>query len=720
MVEGYISFGAQTTATRSSHLTPDADQLGRFVRGVFLHADSGGYVSLRAFPDTRDGPPCAIRAVQINGSLDPLIEAAVDLATFAATAAEPIVFCPPVSTFTNGNSASEDALKEGLTLSVECDAHPAHARETLSAILGPPTFVVASGGKWTDPASGETQDKLHLHWRLREPTITADEHAELKRARALACDIVGADASAKTIVHPMRWPGSVHSKAEPRLAQIVEESTNEIDLNAAFEALEAIAETRGLGGNAEYADQDDTDRGGDPALSAADLLECAHLIPNDSSTDWAAWNRIGMAFRAASQGSDAGYIAFDHWSAKSAKYNKQTTRARWKHFFDSPPTKIGAGTLVYLARLAGPNFKPGPAADDQDADDHQRDERAGMQREFDDDAGPDPGDTDPPKTNVFRIYSARQVLTLPQLPFRIEAIGMPQRGLGAIVGPSGHGKGLVTQDLAFRLARDRMFHGEYSVEPCAVAIVVAEGFGGIPGRQRAVYELHDIDADEDVAVFYIAASPHIDNALVAERLAAQLVALEPCPRVALIDTYRATNSGDENDSSDAAKYVRGMTIIAEAIDGFACALAHSPWNADRERGSTAFRAAMDWVALIQKEDDIVTMSCLKSKDGPEFKPMRWRIEPRADSATVVPIGDKEPERAEPSCWNDLPANCQRVLQALSRDFGEDGAATRDLQRASRVPESSFFRTTRQLRDWGFVRKEKSRHVLAEAGRGILP
>ena len=37
----------------------------------------------------------------------------------------------------------------------------------------------------------------------------------------------------------MRWPGSVHRKREPRLAVIVSETENELDLNDAFEALRA-------------------------------------------------------------------------------------------------------------------------------------------------------------------------------------------------------------------------------------------------------------------------------------------------------------------------------------------------------------------------------------------------------------------------------------------------------------------------------------------------
>jgi hypothetical protein len=60
-----------------------------------------------------------------------------------------------------------------------------------------------------------------------------------------------------------------------------------------------------------------------------------------------------MAIFAASQGSDHGGIVFDAWSSKHPKYNPYNTVARWHHWRRSPPTRIGLGTLVYLARSAG-------------------------------------------------------------------------------------------------------------------------------------------------------------------------------------------------------------------------------------------------------------------------------------------------------------------------------------------------------------------------------
>jgi hypothetical protein len=81
------------------------------------------------------------------------------------------------------------------------------------------------------------------------------------------------------------------------------------------------------------------------------LRELAAAIPNDA--DWTLWNRLGMAFFAASGGSDEGFIAFDDFSAKSAKYDPHAVEERWRNYRRSPPTRIGLGTLVHLARAEG-------------------------------------------------------------------------------------------------------------------------------------------------------------------------------------------------------------------------------------------------------------------------------------------------------------------------------------------------------------------------------
>ena len=64
---------------------------------------------------------------------------------------------------------------------------------------------------------------------------------------------------------------------------------------------------------------------------------------------------IGMATWAATEGSDVGRVAFAEWSAKSSKNDPVATEARWQHYKTSPPTKIGFGSLVYLAASTRPD-----------------------------------------------------------------------------------------------------------------------------------------------------------------------------------------------------------------------------------------------------------------------------------------------------------------------------------------------------------------------------
>jgi hypothetical protein len=82
-----------------------------------------------------------------------------------------------------------------------------------------------------------------------------------------------------------------------------------------------------------------------------DLVELAAAIPNDK--DWIGWNRLGLAFYAASDGDDDGFTAFQKWSRKSPKYDPRGVAERWRNYRRSPSTQIGVGSLVHLARETG-------------------------------------------------------------------------------------------------------------------------------------------------------------------------------------------------------------------------------------------------------------------------------------------------------------------------------------------------------------------------------
>lgn len=353
----------------SGHLTADRGRLGQFVNALFLHADEGGFVSLRSFEHERGKPPVEIRAVQLNGQgLAPVIAQATGAANRAARHATPAVFAPPICTFTSSARAAEADVLNGVALSLECDEQPEGARQRLEGLLGAATVVVASGGEWADPATGELQDRLHCHWRLAEPTRTVEEHAALKRARRLAVALAGGDPSAVPLVHPLRWPGSWHRKGKPKLCSIVAlRQEVEIALGDALERLEQAAHLA-----LEHATGADRDRllcalekprerrgddagAHDPEARDPDLEALADAIPNEAEPR-AEYIAIGLAFYAASDGSAAGLNAWDRWARKSHKAHGGTAR-QWAHFATSPPDRTGKGSLVQRARRHAPGFR---------------------------------------------------------------------------------------------------------------------------------------------------------------------------------------------------------------------------------------------------------------------------------------------------------------------------------------------------------------------------
>ena len=94
-------------------------------------------------------------------------------------------------------------------------------------------------------------------------------------------------------------------------------------------------------------DHEPTEPQADPVRIAAAL---ADISPTGrTAPDWEDWNRVGMAVRAATGGNDAGWQAFDAWSAKNGSYDALRTRQRWDHYFTSPPSRIGAGTIFRMA-----------------------------------------------------------------------------------------------------------------------------------------------------------------------------------------------------------------------------------------------------------------------------------------------------------------------------------------------------------------------------------
>lgn len=351
-------------------LSADREELTRFVSALFRYAEAGTFASLRAFDQfKRSVPPELIWPVKINGDLGKLVDLAAKAATKCVIAQKSVVFAPPICTFTNPDRARGVDLANGLTLSIELDEGDTVAeRKKMEALLGPATVVVASGGDWVNETTGEVHTKLHLHWRLSEPTKELEDHEKLRQARDIAARLTGADPTGKPVVHPLRWPGSWNTKDKPRMARIAAlNESAEIHLDQALDALSEAMEAAGLDA------VDMPQSSGSPTAPLSLLGSAMEAIPNPGlDVHYDQWIRLGYAAYRASGGSDDGYAIWEAWSKKSAKFNQAETEEAWKriqHAVDgsAAPRTIGAGTIFFYASQAGwkrpPRELPDPPPD---------------------------------------------------------------------------------------------------------------------------------------------------------------------------------------------------------------------------------------------------------------------------------------------------------------------------------------------------------------------
>jgi hypothetical protein len=82
-----------------------------------------------------------------------------------------------------------------------------------------------------------------------------------------------------------------------------------------------------------------------------ELVIAAGFIRIAQGSDWYSWNRVGMALYAGSGGDDRGLLAFAEFTRRACRHRDPFTR--WDKYKTTPPTRLGAATIFYLARNNG-------------------------------------------------------------------------------------------------------------------------------------------------------------------------------------------------------------------------------------------------------------------------------------------------------------------------------------------------------------------------------
>lgn len=211
--------------------TIDKGQIEAFVRRVFRDPPRA-FVSLCTFGGRDPTDPEQKRRALQNRDIpiapgatwwSPVVEAAASMAEYAKLAPATATFCPPPCLFASGKgpgTRTERNIAACRVAKVELDKEPDEGERRILAHIGRPSFIVLSGGLYK-PEGGQFQLKRHLYFALDRWLSSEPELIELKTVNRILGLIAGAyDPSAISPVHPMRWPGSWNTKAEPVMARI--------------------------------------------------------------------------------------------------------------------------------------------------------------------------------------------------------------------------------------------------------------------------------------------------------------------------------------------------------------------------------------------------------------------------------------------------------------------------------------------------------------------
>ncbi len=230
-----------------------------------------------------------------------------------------------------------------------------------------------------------------------------------------------------------------------------------------------------------------------------------------------------------------------------------------------------------------------------------------------------------PPPSDYHLEQASGWLSQPAAPRWLVRNWLPDSGLAMLFGPSGAGKTFAALSMAASIASGKAWHG-HKVAQGAVIYLAGEGHYGLRMRVAAWAQQHGPEGLENLYI----SNRGID--LDAPQAAAEVIRAikEPSPdRVALVvvDTLATHFGGEENSARDTRQLLSAAQVIGRAYGCVVCLIHHTGLGpADRARGSSSLKAAMDWQMLLASADDQITLSCTKAKDSEPPQPLACRLQ----------------------------------------------------------------------------------------------
>lgn len=301
----------------------------------------------------------------------------------------------------------------------------------------------------------------------------------------------------------------------------------------------------------------------------------------------------------------------------------------------------------------------------------------------------------------IQLITAKEIMHRPP-PQQIVVPYVPEKSTGVLFGPPEAGKTLVAVSIGCSLVTGTQWLGKYPVSQGAVVYITGEGQGAFGKRLNAWLTWYQMTEDVLANWYGVERAVDVCNPHVVDELADIITRTvgEQRIRLVVLDTLaRSMGAGDENATKDMNQLVAGVDSLRDKIGASVLLIHHSGrMDAGRARGSSVLDAAADVMYKLEVTDDVMVMSCTKSKDFERPKPLYLRrvvidLPDGSTSCTVIP--HESPRRM-------FDQHEERLLEVLAENTA--GVTWTWFMNRSGLCKSLFSPALRHLMDSGHVIK----------------
>lgn len=224
-----------------------------------------------------------------------------------------------------------------------------------------------------------------------------------------------------------------------------------------------------------------------------------------------------------------------------------------------------------------------------------------------------------PTRRALRLIPAAEAIRQPSAPHWLVKDIIDADSLACLFGPSGSGKSFVALDMALCIAAGVPWHGRKISHAGPIVYVAGEGLHGLRKRIRAWFLDHP-DIDPESVPFFLTSRPvrflSADDLEIAVSEINTIVESHGRPKLVVVDTVaRCFGDGDENSTADMNAFVDALYELKQAFECCVFCVHHTGLaDQSRARGSSAFKAALDWEYSLAVSDGQKLLACTKAKD----------------------------------------------------------------------------------------------------------